>query len=370
MRIATIPQPLRVNYGGLLQAYALQVALERLGHQVSVIDLPEAPYRLSFTALAKRLIKKYILGKDIFVLHEKKWAQTADRRSANTQRFIDKYIHRRQLADCSELSADEYEVFVVGSDQVWRPMYNYKIEDCFLQFAERWENVRRISYAASFGTSQWEYTPEQTQTCARLAQKFDAILVWEDSGMTLCSEYLAVSVTHVPDPTHLLAADDYIRLVEEANEPQHQGQLFCYVLDETDSIKSLVNQVEKQTGFKAFTTMPDPFAPRNFRSTGCVYPTVTAWIRSFMDAEFVLTDSFHGCVFSILFNKPFIVFGNASRGQARFQSLLKMFGLEKRLYSGTGDFDKLLKEPIDWESVNNVRNEWVAKGKEFLVNNL
>ena len=102
----------------------------------------------------------------------------------------------------------------------------------------------------------------------------------------------------------------------------------------------------------------------------CVFPSVTKWLRAFMDAEMVITDSFHGCVFSIIFNKPFWVVGNKERGQARFSSLLSLFKLEDRLIS-VDDIESInWNTPIDWDSINNTKKEWQDLSLSFLTENL
>ena len=97
---------------------------------------------------------------------------------------------------------------------------------------------------------------------------------------------------------------------------------------------------------------------------------VEKWLRAFHDAEFVITDSFHACVFSIIFNKPFIVYGNKERGFARFESLLNMFGLEDRLVSSLNETKTAIEKPIDWERVNSIHKQMKEKSLSFLVNNL
>ena len=102
------------------------------------------------------------------------------------------------------------------------------------------------------------------------------------------------------------------------------------------------------------------------------FPNPLQWIQGFRDAKFVLTDSFHGTVFALIFNKPFLVIPNLSRGVARFESLLKMFGLEDRIITNIVDCDieKILKREIDWNSVNRILDKERTKGIDFLTTNL
>lgn len=338
MRIGILTLPLHTNYGGILQAYALQTVLERMGHEVVVIDTPNVKYAPSLFTLSKRIIKRF-LGYRVGVFSERKHNRTYPIISQHTQPFIDKYIHRKVVHSPKELQESEFDAIVVGSDQIWRPKYYGKIEDAYLAFAKGWK-IKRVAYAASFGTDEWEYTLEQTKSCGELLKKFDAVSVREASGMGLCKEHFGVDAKHVLDPTMLLDKEDYIRLIEAAGTPKSKGTLLNYILDETPEKRALIEQIAKDKGlvpFRVNSRVEDYTAPLAER----IQPPVEEWLRGFYDAEFVVTDSFHACVFSILFGKPFVVVGNKERGMARFESLLKMSGLEDRLVSSIEDYNRV-----------------------------
>ena len=214
---------------------------------------------------------------------------------------------------------------------MWRTKYFGKIEDAYLQFAKDW-NIKRIAYAASFGTAEWEYTDRQTAICKDLIKKFDAVSVREDSGKELCKKYFGVDAEHLLDPTMLLEKEDYIRLFENSGTSQSPGTLMCYILDETPEKQSVINRIAREKDlipFRVNSKVENYKAPLVER----IQPPVEQWIRGFYDAEFVVTDSFHACVFSILFNKPFIAVGNSKRGMARLNSLFNMFGIENKSMS-------------------------------------
>lgn len=343
MRIGILTLPLHTNYGGILQAYALQTMLERMGHEVVVIDKPYGwilPLWKRPFIYTKRAIKKYILRqKEIVLLEEKKRQKEFPIVSQHTQQFIEKYIHRKVVNSPEELQERNFDAIVVGSDQIWRPKYYRSIENAYLAFAEEW-NIKRIAYAASFGTDDWEYTPEQTKKCGELLKKFDAVSVREASGVQLCKEHFGVESQHVLDPTMLLDKEDYIRLIETAGTPKSKGTLLNYILDETPEKHALIEKVAKDKGlvpFRVNSKVEDRTTPLEDR----IQPPVENWIRGFYDAEFVVTDSFHACVFSILFGKPFVVVGNKERGMARFESLLRTFGLGNRLVNCMEDYNRV-----------------------------
>ena len=235
------------------------------------------------------------------------------------------------------------------------------------------DRTKRIAYAASFGVDEWEFSEEETFICKDLLKLFDGVSVRENSAVALCEKYFNRSdVIHVLDPTMLLEKEDYIRIVEKEKEPKSPGNLFCYILDGSSEKKQIIEFIASQISAVPFTQMPKceiTYENLRDRLEDCVYPSVTAWLRAFMDAEMVITDSFHGCVFSIIFNKPFWVIGNHSRGMARFDSLLSMFGLEGRLMS-TDSIPVELSSPIDWDRVNTIKKDWQEKSYNFLERNL
>ena len=372
MKIGILTQPLQANYGGLLQNYAFQQVLLRAGYEVETIDwtpsnksLRSRLYRTKWNILSFLFPKKF---------PELRYQPTDKERNViqqNTNHFISTYIHHTESimfkdGFSHQAKVGKYDAYVVGSDQCWRPRYNAFLSSMFLDFVEG-DKAKRIAYAASFGTDQWEFTQEMTSICATLAQKFNFVSVREDSGIKLCKEHLGVNAVQVLDPTLLLTKEDYIQLIEAEKEPKAKGTLFNYILDPEAAKLAFINKVEKDKGLATFQVLPKCQAETRTkddiknRIEDCVFPGVTTWLRAFMDAEMTIVDSFHGMVFSIIFNKPFWVIGNADRGMSRFTSLLKIFHLEERLLDANQLHKVDINRPIDWASVNAIlqqkRNE-------------
>lgn len=369
MKIAVLTMTFNNNYGGMLQAYALMETLKKLGHEPELlfVQLENREPVVYFKTLLKRYFFSYI---------SKKWEyyRFSSMLEKNTNHFIEKYINPKTKAIYTEkefekIIKDNYDAYIVGGDQVWRPtMYRF-INHAFFDFVKN-PNAILLSYAPSFGVEHWEYSEEQTQKFKKQIQRFQAVSVREDSGIKLCKEYFEVDAKHVLDPTMLLGMEEYRKIIKAENEPTHSGGLLSYILDKTDDKKYLQDVVSKEYGLKPYSV--------HVKSTDIdatiedrVYPTVTSWLKGFDDVEYVVTDSFHGCVFAILFNKSFIVYGNERRGMARFNSLLKMFDLEDRLVLKKEDItmEKIRKE-IDWEKVNTKLEDYRKISKEFLTKNL
>lgn len=369
MNIGVISLPLHNNFGGILQAYALQKVLRDLGHNAVLIDKSRyvslGSWYIKYPIYIKNALLKYIMRQKAEVRPDVEINKIPKTIAQHTEPFIDKYIKRIYTKDFSNIKKNKFDAFIIGSDQVWRPRYfGTRIENAYLDFAKEWD-VKRIAYAASFGAEEWEYTNEQTSTCSELLKIFNAVSVRESSAVEFCKERLDVKAEHVLDPTMLLTKEIYINLFNVAGTAQSEGNLFCYVLDRNKETNIIIDSIAKNKGLKPFyvnSRYEEPDAPLEER----VQQPVEKWLRAFHDAKYVITDSFHACVFSIIFNKPFIVYGNKERGMARFESLLKLFELEERLICSPEEVNKVLQTPIDWERVNSIHKLMKEKSLSFL----
>ena len=379
MKIGILTLPLHTNYGGILQAYALQTILERMGHEVKVIDKSRYRYipfwKIPF-AYIYRGVKKFIFGKNVNIRQEKYYNSCLNRdviTQKYTRPFIESHIKLLHIENFHELKESDFDALVVGSDQIWRTIYTklfmQSTTAAFLDFASRWTNVKRISYAASFGTGDWEYSKRDTRMCKRLIQRFEAVSVRENDGVKLCEKYLNyANAIQVLDPTFLLNQEDYKRLLGQ-NECKHKNSVFCYILDLNEQKKNLIQSVEENLQLKSFfvnSRVDDWSAPTQER----IHTTVEDWLQAFVDANFVITDSFHACVFPIIFKKQFVVIGNEKRGLSRFSSLLAMFGLESRIVLKSENFNVRNLDDIDYDSVYEKLETYKNKSLTFLKENL
>ena len=381
MKIGILTQPLRNNYGGLLQNYALQRVLTTMGHSPKTFDY-QWKRRNSAIGMLKQNIKNCVmilLGNKTFKRY-KPTKTELDFIHRNVNLFIQRYIARTRevsfYTDFYDVFCEEnFDALVVGSDQCWRPKYNTNLFSMFLDFAKD-KKIKKLSYAASFGTDEWEYNQMQTEVCSSLIRQFNAVSVREVSGVKLCKDMLNVKAITVLDPTMLLRADDYIRIVESKIVSKSSGDLFTYILDPTEEIITNIDIVCKQNNMTKFTVLPK--YKEEYRTKehvkkhidDCVYPCVESWLKAFLDAKMVIVDSFHGMVFSIIFNKPFWVVGNEGRGTARFKSILNVLGLEDRLIN-VDDLIRLnIGDEINWNEVNKILERERELSLAFLNENL
>lgn len=306
MKLAILTHPLGANYGGILQAFALSSYLKGQGHDVTVLN------RQSNLPLAKRILKSVLVA-----LHHPRYNNP---RYKHLVSFVKKYInYSKPLSTGGQMSGfvkgNSMDAVIVGSDQVWRTGfamgygYNY-----FLDFVPA--GVRKLSYAASFGLSQWEYNNEQTLRIKQLLSEFKAISVREDEGVQLCKDNIGVTADHVLDPTMLLNASDYEPVTSERKVKD--DYVFVYWLGSAE---------EKQKAIEAASIECKRIVDISLRGSEPLMP-IEDWLSYIKYADHVVTDSFHGCVFSILFGKQFTICANDSGGNGRLRSLFSMLGID------------------------------------------
>ena len=314
MKIGIITQPLLANYGGILQNFAMQRILEQLGHEPRTIDYT---LKNSLWRCFRHRIRYYLKG-------SKGALPTLRRlRSGHLARFVEEHISLTRRVDRYEeglIPEYGFDLLLVGSDQVWRPKYNPHLEDMFLRFAQN-QLVGRIAYAASFGVDRWEFSGKQTRSCSALAKRFDKVTVREASGVKLCHDQLGVEAEEVLDPTLLLTADDYYPLYQEV-VPEAKPYLAAYLLGHDPERKAFCEAMARARGLEI----------RYFGADADAKLSIEEWLAHLNRASLVITDSFHGTVFSILGHREFITLGHRGRGLSRLKSLLGLTALEGRLF--------------------------------------
>lgn len=390
MKIAILTQPLQINYGGILQAFAVQKILKNMGHEVVTLDIPwkDTGNRVSLYIRLRLFIATLLL----FLLNRLKakdivWPYNTRKRNRDLinhamRPFINHVINLSPVIDTEDTLKDymkeqNFSVCVVGSDQVWRPMYSPNIGWYFLNFLPEDVNIKRIAFSASFGTSDWEFSKEQTKGLKPFAKKFDAISVRETSGVYLCKKYLEVPAIQVVDPCMMLTCNDYAELMnlDKHNTFSMKGVMFSYVLDETKEKQTIVNCISEilKLSVQILKVENYKYGPYASRKEVLKYmpAPVSQWLRGFQESEFVVTDSFHGTVFSILHHRPFVVVANKARGLARIETLLNTFDLKERLIETTANCSReWLLSGIQWNKVDTVLQERREFFKNFIDNAL
>lgn len=324
-KIGILTLPFQPNYGFLLQAFALHKVLASKGTDVILLD--RAWNRKSIPTLS------YKLKRAIFYKYLCK----------NVYRFYKSLNITRTLRSSTELweQANNLDGIVVGSDQVWS-VANTRGADLnyFLDFIHSNSSIRRYTYAASFGKDKIVISPEEKETITKLLPKFDTLSVREESGLNILSQEFGVNGVCDLDPTLLIDKSEYLELIK--NEPAiFSDALTTYILDNSIEKKKAIEKFAKDNNLRVHNLYNRKYLP---------YYSVEHWLAAIAEAKFVIVDSFHGMVFSIIFEKPFFAILNKRRGATRFISLLNKLGLSDRLVY---DINKMPSNPspINYEDV-------------------
>jgi len=370
MKAALVTFPLYVNYGGILQCWALQNVISKYGYEVEVIHLPSPKVSLlNVVQNSFRKLQSYINNERRQVPIKLTEFLQYNIAFAKTRKFISKNINFTSktytLDNLVEINKAGYDVYVVGSDQIWRSYYAIRwLELYFLTFVEK--QSRRIAYAPSFGVDYPEYNQYEKARYGQYYSMFDYVSVREESGLSLIEEYSWTSqrpCQHVLDPTMLLTSSKYIDLL--SLKRRENKTVFVYLLSK-NTLRPIINEVSALLGCEVITSilLDDTFTSIFKRRLSPI-----EWLENIYNSEFVITDSFHGCVFSIIFNKNFIIFGDNIRGNARLSSLLCMFNLSSRMVISEADFFNRKNElmlPIDYVEVNNILDQKRKESCDFL----
>lgn len=351
MKIGLLNLPTDNNLGGNLQRYALVTVLQEMGHDVSHLQLrfhAVIPLWKRYIVYLKRIALKYVFGRKIEVLQDRMWNNKYRQSLQSILPFYNKHVpHTSPLYNRKDLTSAiiGMDAIVVGSDQVWRKQIAGRyLPLMFLDFVP--DNMRKVAYAASLGVDAIEYTGKEARSLGRLYARFSATSVREDSSLSLLDGYgwTTPKAKHLLDPTFLISKEQYKDLVEHSTTPLSQsvGDMFCYILDMTDEKQRLIESEANKHHLKPFILDLQKQV------------SIEQWLKSFMDAKYIVTDSYHGMVFSIIFNKSYLVVGNSFRGMARFDSICKTFGVGMH------------EEQPDWEAINKIITAHKAEAISYI----
>ena len=377
MRIGILTLPLETNYGGNLQAFALQTVLRRMGHDVVTIDRHNRrrypSLKSNILGFLNRNYKYYVKGE----LVSTQWNPFISNQdyniiSSETQKFINRNIKLTKSIWSDELDKIEeeykFDVYIVGSDQVWLSKY---CPASFLDFVTR-DNVIKLFYAASCGKDSFFSNQDKLNVCKKLSKDFKGISVREEKLVSLCQRHLNVEAKYVLDPTMLLTPQDYLSAT--INMVPSNPIIFSYILDNSKEKDHIISYVQHKLSLDVINVNVEEsyVKGKNTDITKCIYPSIDDWLNNLNRSKFVITDSFHGTVFAILFNKPFITIGNPKRGVERFNSLLNKFGLERRLITleNIRNLDELIIENDNFLIINSQIERFRKISIDFLIESL
>jgi hypothetical protein len=312
MKIAIKTLTPRNNHGGILQCYAMQRVLQNMGHDSDIVT-----YNVN-----------------------------------NMFPFIFSHLKRNIIA-IQNIKQTDYDAICIGSDQIWRRGW-MSIEEAFCLFAYDWP-IKKFSYAASMGVPNWEYTNEETVSIIQQLKTFTGVSCRENDLCRMLQDRGVENACTMSDPTTLLPKEHYEHICQ--NVARKSG-FFSYFLGDTGdntcpTIKygSLFKKIRQVSGLDSIVINQED---------------TLSWISAFRDAEFCITDSYHGCIFSIIFKKPFIAIVNKSRGSSRLKTLVENYNLNDRIFEDIYKVNfEVLYKPLN---ISNELKIWQDKGFKFLEN--
>lgn len=325
-----------INYGAMLQAYALRHTVQKLGYETEVIDYGKIGQseRFYWSTTSIKAIGGSIINNFLKLFGEK-------RRIANFKKFSEEFIglSSKHYATKEELSKDlhHYQSLITGSDQVWHPMI---CEDDMTYFLDLpIQSNQKIAYAPSFGVK--ELTKKQQERYTPFLQHIGHLSIREETGVTILKKLLKRNVPLVVDPTLLCEAEEWDKIAILPNEKKRYI-LFFTVLGDPEGSAEFALALSKHFGYTIIKigSIRD-IAKLQYKSGR--YANPREFLGLVKKAEFVITNSFHGTAFSIIYRKNFFTFLNNNDRNSRLESITKMLGLENQLKKGKCDLPMNLK---------------------------
>lgn len=361
------------NYGQILQGFALQHVLSNLGHNSFIIryGFHEKRFPKSFLdrVFAKlHLYTCYLNLKDLICLYV--LGRNEGGRNFNMFRHQRMNWSKRFYNYYSDLVSDppKADIYITGSDQVWAQMLsNKENRTFFLDFGS--ENVKRIAYAPSFAVR--EYPKDLNLLLYEQLTKLDAISVRERTGVDICQK-VGIDAVEVLDPTLLLLGDDYRKIAKKTNNRNYALIYHVNIESAKEIYWNEFQQYNSVCNIQSVAIYANPHAGMDMEflsGANYCYPSIEEWLGLIDSANYVLTTSFHGMVFSILFHKPFVVClrkESLYAGNDRIVTLLAKLNLESRIYIPGRNIRDMISDSIDWDSVDKNLNKLRIDSINFL----
>jgi len=328
------------NYGSELTYYALYQVITNMGFMVQMIERPrDAEWKPNESAILFKTnpYPKYSL--------------------------CPLYNTKYEMWDIN----NRFETVVIGSDQLWhRELYECFGKVCYLDFLK--SNIKKISYATSFGKDEWTGNEYDKSEATYHLNKFDYISVREHSGVDLCKDKFNLFAERVLDPVFLCEQNNFLELAKKSKMKTPVEFIGVYILDNSDLKQEILNYISIK--LKIELNIISDALKENITNEWNINIFKNAyiedWLKNIITSKYVITDSFHGMCFAIIFKKQFIVIENEKRGCARFVDLLTMLGLKERLVNNMHNVERLLTTNIDYNKVDEILHNEINKSYNWL----
>lgn len=335
------------NYGGVLQSYALQDFLNNMNYDVKIINYAPVTHRDNIFFCFKSKSFKTIFKNLREYLKELKFRKFRKNHLFLTERYINQ----------SFLKNLEFDIYVTGSDQIWNTISSGGNDFLYFLPFKKSKMVKKISYAASFGIISNETSSERV---INLLKDFDKISVREDKGYEFLKKLGFKNLDLMPDPTLLKPLKFYQKLAIKS-KLNFKESVFVYALQNKQHLISKVVKNLENKNLKIINTLEFKFSRLSIED----------WLNCIMNSKYVITNSFHGVIFSIIFETPFVVVpieGKSIGMNSRIETLLRTFKLEDRLLSSycEKNLNRILSTPLDSDFLISRRNALINDAKNFV----
>lgn len=343
------------NYGAVLQAYGLQEVLKSMGHQVEFVDYrnPLIEKRMDYFSLKNNSIIK--------VLYRLLFNYTSlSKRKKIFDSFRKDYLSISKRINSSDLSNTDYDLLIVGSDQIWNPRLTNGLDSVY--WGEDAGDIPIITYAAS--SNDLSILPKETikDICVKL-EKFRALGVRETRLQQFLLDKCNKSSTVVLDPTLLAGKEIFERLVTK-QIIKESYLLVYYVENQSDELRKIAFHIAKERNLKIVVLGESSKDNKKYwENASFILPTVPNFLSLIKHAECIVCMSFHGTAFSVMFEKDF--YSVRGGNMARVETLLKPLKLEDRIISNVNELSCVLG--INFKFIAELKNMQVTS-KSFLSN--
>lgn len=351
MKIGILTFHRAYNYGAVLQAYALKNVINGLGAEADIVDYVCPQVDLDHHP--KYTVKKFGLPKAVIKFYGR-FAKS----------FAFEKFKKNKLCDGKEYTQDtikealkEYDLFIAGSDQIWSNVFSGFDKTFLLDFID--DKTKKYSYAASFGFSEF---PEGTKDVySRYLSEFMNISVREQSAVEMLKKECGLDASVNLDPTLILGTDKWRKFAKKPNI--NKKYILIYTIQPPVNLIKYAKILAEKTGYELIYLSNSYKEYREIRHERLVSPE--EFVGWFENAEYVLTNSFHGTAFSLIFNKNIVAEIKTQKSlNTRSRDILRICGLDNRILDG--DYKKFELSDINWNDVNSKINEHKEKSVSYL----
>lgn len=358
--------------GRLLQAYALYSAIFKLGYTPQIIDYNPV-FDRSLIARLKRASKNMSVHLFVNIIDtllkkslSKSYIDAKNRQRVKNSLFIQNHISMTEHVTTSDQLYNiqtRYDAIVCGSDQIWNPFFaTGKDSAYFLQFADKY---KRISYAPSFGTNN--IPKDILEKLISFIQDIPYCSMREQSSVHMLNEQYGMHLTHVLDPTFLMTREWWNDFAN-SYAPQ-EPYVLSFLFDNSLFPREITRKIADMLHCKVINIPEDTLYDVIFSDKGYADISIIDFVSLFKNATFVCTQSFHGTVLSLLYNRPFLVFNRKVDRMGiftRINDLLNLVELKNRIIYSQTSFDLLPPLDIDYVRVNTLLEDYRRRSLKFL----